>query len=91
MRQIYDFEQHTPPVLNENILQNRLEQRKLRLQMTLIAFAGVLVQAVLVMLGFFTFDEYPFLSAICISYVIISTTGGGVLAIVYTRKGGLTI
>ena len=91
MRQIYDFEQHNPPVLNENILQNRLEQRKLRLQMTLIAFAGVLVQAVLVMLGFFTFDEYPFLSAICISYVIISTTGGGVLAIVYTRKGGLTI
>ena len=91
MKQIYDFEKHNPPVLNESLLRNKMEQRKLRLQTALIAFASMLVQAVLVMLGFFTFEEYPFLSAICIVYVILSTTGGGVLAIVYTRKGGLTI
>ena len=91
MKQIYDFEKHTPPVLNESMLRNKMEQRKLRLQTALIAFASILVQAVLVMLGFFTFEEYPFLSVICIIYVILSTTGSGVLAIVYTRKGGLTI
>lgn len=91
MKQIYDFEKHNPPVLNESVLRNKMEQRKLRIQTALIAFASILVQAVLVMLGFFVFEEYPFISAICIVYVILSTTGGGVLAVVYTRKGGLTI
>ena len=91
MKQIYDFEKHNPPVLNESMLRNKMEQRKLRIQTALIAFASILVQAVLVMLGFFVFEEYPFISAICIVYVILSATGGGVLAIVYTRKGGLTI
>ena len=91
MKQIYEFEKNNPPALNESMLRNKMEQRKLRLQTALIAFASILIQAVLVMLGFFTFEEYRFLSAICIIYVILSTTGGGVLAIVYTRKGGLTI
>lgn len=91
MKQIYDFEQHSPPVLNENMLRAKMEQRKLRWQTAWIAFAGILVQAVLVLLGFFTINEYPIITALCIIYVILSTTGGSVLAIVYTRKGGLSL
>ena len=91
MKQIYDFEQHKPPVLNENMLRIEMEQRKLRWQTAWIAFAGILLQAVLVLLGFFTMDEYPIITALCIIYVILSTTGGSVLAIVYTRKGGLSL
>lgn len=91
MKQIYDFERHNPPVLNENMLRTELEQRKLRWQTAWIAFAGILVQAVLLMLGFFTLNEYPFITSLCILYVIFSTTSGSVLAIVYTRKGGLSL
>ena len=91
MKQIYNFEQHTPPVLNENMLRTKMEQRKLRWQMALIAFASISIQVVLVMLGVFTIKEFPIISYICTFYVIFSTTGGSVLAIVYTRKGGLSL
>ena len=35
--------------------------------------------------------EYPNIAAICFLYVLLSTTGGSVLAVVYTQKGGLII
>lgn len=91
MKQIYNFEQHNPPILNENMLRTKLEQRKLRWQMALITFASILIQAVLVMLGVSTIKEFPIIAYICTLYVICSTTGGSILAIVYTRKGGLSL
>ena len=91
MNQIYNFEQHKPPVLNENMLRAELERRRLRWQTTLIAVAGILVQILLILLGFITMNEYPIITVVCLIYVVISITGSSVLAIVYTRKGGLTI
>lgn len=91
MNQIYNFEQHKPPVLNENTLRAELERRRLRWQTALIAVAGILIQVLLVMLGFFTMNEHPIITAICLIYVVVSTTGGSVLAVVYTRKGGLSL
>ena len=91
MNQIYNFEQHKPPVLNENMLRAELERRRLRWQTTLIAVAGILVQILLILLGFITKNEYPIITVVCLIYVVISITGSSVLAIVYTRKGGLTI
>ena len=91
MNQIYNFEQHKPPVLNENMLRAELERRRLRWQTTLIAVAGILIQILLVLFGFVTKNEYPIITVVCLIYVVISITGSSVLAIVYTRKGGLTI
>ena len=91
MKQIYNFEQHKPPVLNENMLRAELERRRLRWQTALIAVAGILIQVLLILVGFVTKNEYPIITVICLLYVVISITGSSVLAIVYTRKGGLTI
>ena len=91
MKQIYNFEQHKPPVLNENMLRAELERRRLRWQTALIAVAGILIQVLLVLLGLITKNDYPIITVLCLIYVVISITGSSVLAIVYTRKGGLTI
>ena len=90
MNQIYNFEQHKPPVLNENMLRAELERRRLRWQTALIAVAGILMQVLLVVLGIFVQYDYPIITIICFVYVVLSTTGGSVLAVVCTRKGGLT-
>ena len=89
MKQIYNFEQHKPPVLNENMLRAELERRKLRWQTALLALAGILLQVVVVLFGYSAIDWYPWISAICFGYVIISTTGCGVIAVTYSRKGGI--
>lgn len=91
MKQIYNFEQQKPPVLNENMLRTELERRRLRWQTALIAVAGILIQVLLILIGFVTKNEYPIITVVCLIYVVISITGSSVLAIVYTRKGGLTI
>ena len=90
MKQIYDFEQYHPPVLNENMLRAEVERRRLRWQTALIAVAGILMQVLLVALGIFDQYDYPIITVICFVYVVLSTTGGSVLAVVCTRKGGLT-
>lgn len=91
MKQIYNFEQYKPPVLNENMLQAEQEQRQLRWQTALLAFAGILFQFVIVLLGYFAIDWYPWLTTICVGYIIFSTTGGGIIAIAYSRKGGFKL
>ena len=91
MNQIYNFEQYKPPVLNENMLRAELERRRLRWQTTLIAVASILIQILLVLFGFVTKNEYPIITVACLIYVVFSVTGGSVLAIVCTRKGGLTL
>ena len=89
MHQIYDFEQHNPPVLNENMLRAELEQRRLRWQTALIAAAGILLLVAAAMLGFLVLEEYPWITALCLAYVLFSATGGGVLAVVVTKKGAV--
>ena len=91
MKQIYNFEHHKPPVLNENMLRAELERRRLRWQTALIAVAGILIQALLIVLGLCNMNDYPLITAACLLYVILSTTGGSVLAIICTRKGGLSL
>ena len=56
MDQIYDFEQHSPPILNENILRAKLEKQKLRRQTALVAVAGILLQIVMLLFGLISFE-----------------------------------
>lgn len=89
MKQIYNFEQHTPPVLNENMLRSEMEHRKLQWQTTLLVLAGILIQIVVALFGYSAVDWYPWISVICFGYIVISTTGCGVVAVAYSRKGGI--
>lgn len=59
MNQIYNFEQHKPPVLNENMLRAELERRRLRWQTALVAVAGTLLLIAAAMLGFLVLEDYP--------------------------------
>ena len=89
MKQIYNFEQHKPPVLNENMLRAELERRKLRWQTALIAVAEILLLIVTALLGYLVLEDYPWITVLCLAYILFSATGGSVLAIVVTKKGGV--
>ena len=89
MKQIYNFEQYKPPVLNENMLRAALERRALRCQTALIAVAGILLLITAAMLGFLVLEDYPWITVLCLAYVLFSATGGSVLAVVVTKKGGV--
>lgn len=89
MKQIYNFEQHHPPILNENMIRKEIERRKLHLQTTLLVLAGILLQVVIALLGFSAMDWYPWLTTLCFGYIIVSTTGCGIIAVIYSRKGGI--
>lgn len=88
MKQIYNFEQAQPPVLNERIIRLQLEKRRLHFQTALIAFAAILFVAAMILLGFSVYETYPWFTLFCFLYALTSTTCGGVLAIIFTRKGG---
>ncbi len=90
MRQIYDFEQYVPPVLNEAILQHELERRQLRRQIILLALAVVLSQTATVLSGVLVRELLPVVSTVCFGYTAISAAGSVVIAVVYSyrKKGG---
>ena len=89
MKQIYDFEQYNPPVLNERLVREESEKRKLRIQTALIALAGILIQILIAILGLEAMEEYPVIAVLCFLYVFLSTTGGSVVAALYSQKGGI--
>lgn len=90
MRQIYDFEQYVPPVLNEAMLRHELERRQLRRQIILLALAVVLLQAATVLFGVLVREFQPVVSTFCFGYTAISAAGSVVIAVVYSyrKKGG---
>ncbi len=91
MKQIYDFETENPPILNERMIKNKIEKRRLQRQTALVALAGILMGIAMIMLGCFVYAEYPVLAVVCFAYVIIAATGSGVMAVVCSRKEGLLL
>lgn len=90
VKQIYNFEQNNPPALNENMIRAEMERRKQHWQTALLVLAGILLQIVVALFGYSAIDWYPWISAICFTYIVVSTTGGGIIAVIYSRKGGIT-
>ena len=89
MKQIYDFERARPPALSERMLRKEAERRRTGAVTALLAVAGLLTQLVVLIFGVLMFGFYPWVTAVCFLYVLISLTGGGVLALVLTKKGGV--
>ena len=90
MRQIYDFEQYVPPVLNEAMLQHELERRQLKRQIILLALAVVLSQTAPVLVGGMVRGFQAILSTFCFGYTAVSAAGSVVIAVVYSyrKRGG---
>lgn len=88
MKTIYNFEMHAPPHLTEAMLQARIEARKKHLQTLLVLLSGVLMQVAIVLLGALAAPRSPAFSFICLVYVLISTAGGSVIAVIFVQKGG---
>ena len=91
MKQIYNFEQTQPPVLNERTIRLQMEKRRLRFQTALVAFAAILLLVAVTLFGFFVYETYPWITLFCFFYALFSVTSCSVLAIVFTRKGGQLI
>lgn len=88
MKQIYNFEAKEPPVLNESMIKTELAKRQLRRQTAMAAIAGILIQIVLLLCAVLLAKEYIILSILCVAYVIFSTTGGTVIAIIINSSAG---
>ena len=87
MKMVLDFEQFTPPALNERLLRQELEKRTQRRRTVLLAVAGTLFQAVFILLGLLCWNALPALALACIGFAIVSIVGSGVITIIYTQKG----
>ena len=88
MNQIYNFEMEEPPVLNESMLRAELEKRRIRRQTAMAAVAGILIQIVFLLCAVLLAKEYLLLSILCVAYVILSATGGTVIAIIINSSAG---
>lgn len=91
MKQIYNFEQHTPPVLNERMLQAELEKRTLRQQVSLFALSSSLLQFAIVLFVLSMATIYPLLFIVCLCYVFTAITGDIVIVYIYTQKGEMIL
>lgn len=87
MNQIYNFEQYEPPIVNENMLKARLEKKKVIRNATIVATAGVLLQMMTLVIGILVYSQYPIITFLCVSYVVVATVGASVISIVYSKKG----
>lgn len=88
MKQVFDFEQFTPPALNERLLRRELEKRAERRRTVLLVIAGALLQVLFILLGLLCWSPAPAVALACVSFAVASVVGSGVIAIVYAQKGG---
>lgn len=87
MNQIYDFEQYEPPIINENILNARLEQKKNARNAILTGIAVLLMQVLVLTMGYLLYNKYPLLTLLCVTYVVFSVISGSIISIIYSKKG----
>ena len=87
MNQIYDFEQYEPPIINENILNARLEQKKTARNAILTGIAVLLMQVLVLTMGYLLYNKYPLLTLLCVTYVVFSVISGSIISIIYSKKG----
>lgn len=91
MKQIYDFEQNTPPVINENMIRAEIERRRLRWETALVAVGSLLTMCCLLLMAVQLYDIMPLLSFAYTMYVCVAVTGGSVIALVFVQKRRLLI
>ena len=86
MNPIFDFEAHRPPVLTERMLREEADRRRLRRQTLILTLAALATQVILVVLGLILAPAQPMLALVCLGYVCLSATGGGLAALIYQKE-----
>ena len=86
MKQIYEFERATPPLLTEAMLRKKIESQTYRRQAVLISIGGALTQLCLLALALILYSSYPLISMVTVSYVLFSTVGTGIFAVVFWKQ-----
>ena len=89
MNQIYNFNEHTPPVLTERMLRDELERRTLRRQTRLLRIASLLVSLCVLLCGVLLFSEHTVLAIGCLAFVILSLVGNGIISFVFYKTGSI--
>ena len=84
MKQTFNFERFTPPLLYENILRRKLEKSAERRHTVLLVVSGALFEMVFILLGMLCWNTAPALTLVGIGLAVASMMGSGVIAIVYT-------
>lgn len=87
MNQIYNFNEHTPPVLTERVLRDELARRTLRRQTRLLRIASLLVSLCFLLCGALLFPDYPVLAIGCFIFVVLSLVGNGIISFVFYKTG----
>ena len=77
MRQIYNFEPTSVPVVTERMLVLRQEKRK---QNRLLAAAAVVLQICMVLLAVLLRNACPSAAILCAAYAVLSLLGGIVVS-----------
>ena len=86
MNLTFDFEAHRPPVLTEGMLREEADRRRLRQQTLILTLAALATQVILVVLGLILAPAQPMLALVCLGYVCLSATGGGLAALIYQKE-----
>lgn len=86
MNLTFDFEAHRPPVLTERMLQEEADRRRLRRQTLILTLAALATQVILVVLGLILAPAQPMLALVCLGYVCLSATGGGLAALIFQKE-----
>ena len=89
MNQIYNFNEHTPPILTEHMLRDELARRTLRRQTALLRIASLLVSLCFLLCGVLLFADYPVLAIACLAFVILSLVGSGIISFVFCKFGSV--
>lgn len=83
-----DFTAASPPVLTRAMLEEELERRRLHGQTALLALAGSLLEGCFLLAAFLLWRDCPVLATACAAGTAGSLTGGGILAVICTARGG---
>ncbi|MDF2655448.1 MAG: hypothetical protein K0R19_1922 [Bacillota bacterium] len=86
MKQIYDFNRKSPPVITENMIRAEMERLKLQRETALLATGSLLIVLCLFIMAVTLYDSMPLLSIACAVYIYVSAAGGSVIALVLTQK-----
>ncbi len=87
MNSIYNFEEHTPPKLTEQMLQAELNRRALHRQTKLLRLAALLVSLCLLLFSAMIFPYSPFLSLAGSLFVVLWLAGSSIIGLVFFKTG----
>ena len=87
MNPIYNFDEHTPPKLTEQMLREELKQKTLRRQTRMLRLASLLVCICFLLCSGLLFPDYPILALACAVFVILSLAANGIISLVFYKTG----